>query len=149
MEEIGVIRKSYSPYASPIMIVEVLRSDGKWKIRLCSDITELNKATIKDAGPLPNFQMIFDKLRGTVVYMIMDMVARYWQVRVRKEDIPKTAFVTVWGQYKYLKMPFGLYNALAIFQRLMNHVLHDHLGEFVIVYFDDVVIYFKNMAEHV
>jgi len=77
------------------MIVEVLRSDDKWKIRLCNDTTELNKATIKDAGPLYNFHMIFDKLEGAVVYTIMDMVAGYWQIRVRKEDISKTAFVTV------------------------------------------------------
>ncbi len=92
--------------------------------------------------------MIFDKLEGAVVYTIMDMVAGYWQVRVRKENISKTAFVTVWGQYEYLRMPFGLCNAPATFQRLMNHVLHDHLGEFVMVYLDDVVIYSKNMAEH-
>ena len=74
----------------------MLRLDGKWKIRLCSDTTELNKVTIKDAGLLPNFRMIFDKLEGAVVYTIMDMVAGYWQVRVRKEDIPKTAFVIIW-----------------------------------------------------
>ena len=95
IKRVDCIRKSCSPYASPITIVEVLRSDGKWKIRFCSDITELNKATIKDAGSLPNFRMIFNKLGGAVVYTIMDMVAGYWQVRVRKEDIPKTAFVTV------------------------------------------------------
>ncbi len=77
MEEIGVIQKSCSLYASSITIVEVLRSDGKWKIRLCSDTTELNKTTIKDARPLPNFRMIFDKLRGAVVYTIIDMVAGY------------------------------------------------------------------------
>jgi len=74
----------------------VLRSNDKWKIRLCSDTTKFNKATIKDAGPLPNFKMIFDKLGGAVIYTIIDMVAGYWQVRVRKEDIPKTVFVTVW-----------------------------------------------------
>ena len=149
MEEIGVIQKSCNPYASPIIIVEVLRSDSKWKIRLCSDTTELNKATIKDAELLPNFRMIFDKLEGAVVYMIMDMVARYWQVRMQKEDISKTAFVTVWGQYKYLRMPFGLCNVSTIFQRLMNHIFHDHLGEFVMVYLDNIVIYSKSIAEHV
>jgi len=73
-------------------------------------MTELNKATIKDAGPLPNFRMIFNKLEGAVVYTIMDIVTGYWQVRVQKEDIPKTAFVTIWGQYEYLRMPFGLCN---------------------------------------
>ncbi len=77
MKEIRIIRKSCSPYASPITIVEVLRSDGKWKIRLCSDTTELNKATIKDARPLLNFRIIFDKLGGAVMYIIMDMVAGY------------------------------------------------------------------------
>ena len=95
MEEIGVIRKSCSPYASSITIVEVLRSDGKWKIRLCNDTTEFNKATIKDTGLLSNFRMIFDKLGGAVIYTIMDIVAGYWQVRVRKEDISKTAFVII------------------------------------------------------
>ncbi len=149
MKKIEVIQKSCSPYASPITIVEVLRSDGKQKIRLCNDTTELNKATIKDAGLLPNFRMIFDKLGGAVVYIIMDMVAEYWQVRVRREDIPKTAFVTVQGQYEYLRMPFGLCNTSATFQQLMNHVLHDHLDEFVMVYLDDVVIYSKSMMEHV
>ncbi len=76
------------------------------------------------------------------------MVAGYWQVRVWKENISKTAFMTVWGQYEYLRMPFGLCNAPATFQRLMNHVLHDHLGEFVMVYLDDMIIYSKNMIEH-
>ncbi len=93
--------------------------------------------------------MIFDKLRGVVVYTIMNIVAGYWQVRVWKEDIPKTAFITVWGQYKYLRMPFGLCNALVTFQWLINHVLYDHLGKFIMVYLDDVVIYFKNMVEYV
>src|SRR6266542_5286860 len=102
MEEIGVIQKSCNFYALPIIIVKVLRLDSKWKIRFCSDTTELNKATIKDAGLLPNFCMIFDKLGGAVVYTIMNMVVRYWQVRVQKEDISKTAFIIVWRQYKYL-----------------------------------------------
>ena len=95
MEEIGVIRKLCSPYASLIIIVEVLKSDSKWKIRLCSDTTELNKAIIKDTGSLFNFRMIFDKLGKVVVYTIMDMIAEYWQVKVWKKDIPKTTFVIV------------------------------------------------------
>ncbi len=82
MEEIGVIRKSCNPYVSSITIVEILRSDGKWKIRLCSDTTELNKTTIKDTRLLSNFRIIFDKLGKVVVYTIMDMIAEYWQVKV-------------------------------------------------------------------
>ncbi len=93
--------------------------------------------------------MIFDKLREIVVYTIMDMVARYWQVRVWKEDILKTAFVIIWKQYEYLRIPFELCNASATFQQLMNHVLHNHLDEFVMVYLDDVIIYSKSMAKHV
>ncbi len=82
IEEIEIIQKSYSLYASPITIVEVLRSDGKWKIRLYSNTTELNKAITKDARSLSNFHMIFDKLGGAVIYTIMDMVAGYWQMRI-------------------------------------------------------------------
>ncbi len=77
MEEIGIIQKSCSPYASPIIIVEVLRSDSKWKIKLCSDMTKLNKVIIKDVRSLPNFRIIFDKLGGAVVYTIMDIVVGY------------------------------------------------------------------------
>ena len=93
--------------------------------------------------------MIFDKLKETVIYTIIDMVVEYQQVRIQKENIFKIAFVTVWRQYKYLKMPFGLCNTLAIFQRLMNHILYNHLDEFVMIYLDNVVIYFKNMAEYI
>ena len=82
MEEIGIIQKSYSLYTSPITIVKVLRSDGKQKIRLYSDTIDLNKAIIKDTRLLPNFHMIFDKLKRVVIYMIMDMIAGYCQVRV-------------------------------------------------------------------
>jgi len=88
--------KSCSPYVLPIIIVEVLSSVSKWKIRLCSNTTNLNKVTIKDAEPLPNFRMIFNKLGRVIIYTIMDIIIRYWQVRVQKEDIPKTAFIIVW-----------------------------------------------------
>ena len=149
MKEIEVIQKSCSPYASSITIIEVLRSNGKQKIQLCSDTIELNKAMIKDAGPLFNFCMIFDKLGETVVYTIIDMVAGYWQVRVRKENIPKTTFIIVWGQYEYLRMSFGLCNIPATFQQLMNHILHGYLSEFVMIYLDDIVIYFKSIVEYI
>jgi len=77
MEEIGIIRKLCSLYASSIIIIKVLKSDRKWKIKLCNDTTELNKVTIKDARSLLNFYMIFDKLEGAIVYTIIDMVIEY------------------------------------------------------------------------
>ncbi len=73
-----------------------MKLNDKWKIRLCNDTIELNKITIKDTGSLSNFYMIFNKLKGTVVYTIMDMIAGYWQVRVQKENIPKITFVIIW-----------------------------------------------------
>jgi len=95
IEEIDVIRKLYNLYVSSITIVEVLRLDSKWKICLYSNTTDLNKMIIKDARPLPNFRMIFDKLEKAVIYTIMNMVAKYWQVRVQKEDIFKIAFIII------------------------------------------------------
>ena len=86
---------------------------------------------------------------GAKWFSNFDLVAGYWQVKIRQEDIHKTAFVTSWEQYKYLKMPFGLCNAPATFQRLMNFVLQEHLGEFVMVYLDDIFVYSQTYEEHV
>src|SRR6266540_7049824 len=86
---------------------------------------------------------------GAKCFSNFDLVAEYWQVKIRQEDIHKTAFVMPWGQYEYLRMPFGLYNVLVTFQRLMNFVLQEHLGEFVIVYLDDIFVYSQTYEEHV
>ncbi len=110
---------------------------------------DLNKTIIKDVKFLLNFRIIFDKFNRVIIYTIIDMVARYWQVKVWKENISKTVFVIVWGQYKYLRMLFGLYNTLVTFQQLMNHIFYNYLGEFVIVYLDNVIIYFKSIVEYI
>ena len=115
MESIGVVRKLCSLYASPITIIKVKRPDRITKICLCSDVTDFNEATIKDAGLIPYQQIIFDCMENAKWFSNFDLVAEYWQVKIRKEDIHKTAFVTPQGQYEYLRMPFELYNASATF----------------------------------
>ena len=149
METMKVIWKSCSPYASPITIVEVEKADGTTKIRLCSDVTDLNEATIKDAESIPHQQTVFDRMGGAKWFSNFNLVAGYWQVKIRREDIHKTAFVMPWGQYEYLRMLFRLCNALVTFQRLMNFVLQEHLGEFVMVYLDDIFVYSQTYEEHV
>src|SRR6266540_1329334 len=119
METMKVIWKSCSPYASLITIVEVEKADGTTKIRLCSDVTDLNEVTIKDAELIPYQQTVFDRMGGAKWFSNFDLVAGYWQVKIRLEDIYKTTFVTPWGQYEYLRIPFRLCNVLATFQRLM------------------------------
>src|SRR6266540_4668236 len=88
-------------------------------------------------------------MEGAKWFSNFDLVIGYWQVKIRQEDIYKTAFVTPWGQYEYLRMLFGLCNTSATFQRLMNFVLQEHLGEFVIVYLDDIFVYSQTYKEHV
>ena len=94
MEVMQVIRKSCSPYALSITIVKVEKADETTKIRLCSDVTDLNEATIKDVGLIPHQQTVFDRMGGAKWFSNFDLVVGYWQVKIRQEDIHKTAFVT-------------------------------------------------------
>ncbi len=115
METMRIIRKSCNSYASPITIIEVEKLDETTKIRLYSNVTDLNEATIKDAGPIPHQQTVFDRMRGDKWFSNFDLVTGYWQVKIQEEDIYKTTFIISWGQYEYFRMPFGLYNASATF----------------------------------
>nr|GEV15310.1 putative reverse transcriptase domain-containing protein [Tanacetum cinerariifolium] len=115
---------------------------------MCIDYRELNKLTVKNRYPLPRIDDLFDQLQGLSVYSKIDLIMGYHQLRVRKEDIPKTAFRTRYGQYEFQVMPFGLTNAPTIFIDLMNCVCKPYLDEFVIVFIDDILIYSKNMKEH-
>ncbi|GJW71226.1 putative reverse transcriptase domain-containing protein [Tanacetum coccineum] len=120
----GFIRPSSSPWGAPVLFVK--KKDGSF--RMCIDYRELNKLTVKNRYPLPR--------------------SGYHQLRVREQDIPKTAFRTRYGHYEFQVMPFGLTNAPAVFMDLMNRVCKPYLDKFVIVFIDDILIYSKDKKEH-
>ncbi|GKC49161.1 putative reverse transcriptase domain-containing protein [Tanacetum coccineum] len=133
-----------SPWGAPILFV--IKKDGSF--RMCIDYQELNKLTVKNRYPLPRINDLFDQLQGSSVYSKIDLRSGYHQLRVREEDIPKTAFKTRYGHYEFQVMPFGLTNAPTVFMDLMNRVCKPYLDKFVIVFIDDILIYSKNKQEH-
>ena len=133
----GQVQPSSSPWASPVVLVR--KKDGS--LRFCVDYRKLNSVTKKDAYPLPRIEDCLDALNGSKWFSTLDLASGYWQVAMKPEDQEKTAFLTHMGLYEFRVMPFGLCNAPATFERLMDNVLGDMKWHKCLVYLDDVVVF--------
>ena len=138
----GVIKESKSPWVSPAVIAK--KKDGT--LRFCVDYRKLNAVTVKDSYPLPRIQDILDQLSGNSWFTTLDLKSGYWQVKIRPEDREKTAFSIGNGLWEFTVMPFGLCNAPATFERLMEKILQEILAKICLVYLDDVIV-FSNTFE--
>ena len=141
----GVIRESTSPWASPIVLVRK-KCGG---LRLCVDYRRLNAVTTPDAYPLPRIDESLDALRGARYFSTIDLVSGYWQIAMDPADRVKTAFTTPMGLYEFNRMPFGLSNAPATFQRFMERCFGDQSCETLMFYLDDIIVFSADFASHV
>ena len=144
LEERDLIRPSHSPWGSPVLFVK--KKDDSW--RMCVDYRALNNVTVKNGYPLPKIQDCLDQIGSAKVFSKVDLLSGYWQIRVADADIPKTAFNTRIGKFEFRVLPFGLTNAPATFQTLMNDILRSCLDKFVVVYLDDILIYSQDEKGH-
>lgn len=144
LQKQGAIRPSTSPWASPIVLVR--KKDGS--VRPCVDYRRLNAVTKKDAFPIPRMEDCLDAVAGAVYFSTVDITSAYHQVPVKAEDIQKTAFVTKYGLYEFITMPFGLSNSPGTFQRVMEMALRGLQWTSCLIYLDDVIIFGRTLSEH-
>lgn len=140
----GIIRPADSPWSSPIVLARKKSGD----YRLCIDYRKLNSLTRKDVWTLPRTDDLLDSVSGAIIFSTLDAFSGYWQIKVRPNDIEKTAFTTPFGNYSFLVMPFGLTNAPATYQKLMDNLFRDIIGSYVAIYLDDILIYSSTLEKH-
>jgi hypothetical protein len=126
-----------SPWGAPILLV----NNKDRTLRLCIDFRQLNKVTVKNKYPLSRIDDLFDQLKDEKIFSKIDLISGYHQVRIKYEDINKTAFRTRYGHYELIVVSFGLSNAPIVFMSLMNGVFRDYIDKFVIVFLDDILVY--------
>ena len=141
----GVIRDSVSPWASPIVLVS--KKDGG--VRPCVDYRKVNELVKPDGFPLPRIQDCLDAVAGSKLFSTFDLTSGYFQIPLKKEDIPKSAFVCKYGQFEMTRMPFGLNNSASTFQRTMEMALQGLQWITCLIYIDDVIVFGKNFDEHI
>nr|CAB3504899.1 unnamed protein product [Digitaria exilis] len=144
LKEKGYIRPSASPWASPVLFVK--KKDGS--MRMCIDYRALNAVTIKNKYPLPRIDELLDQLKRAKFFSKIDLRSGFYQMKIRPCDIPKTAFVTRYGQFEFTVVSFGLTNAPPYFMNMMNKVFMDELDCFVVVFIDDILIYSETAEDH-
>jgi hypothetical protein len=140
----GFIRPSSLPWGAPTLFVD--KKDGSR--RMCVDYRSLNKVTIKNKYPLPRIEDLFYQMREVKVLSKIDLRSGYHQLKIRMEDIPKTAFTSRYGLYEFTVMSFGLTNAPTYFMYMMNTVFMEYLDKFVVVFIDDILVFSWNEEEH-
>lgn len=145
-----IIRPSHSPWSSPIWVVpKKMDASGQKKWRIVVDLRMVNAKTLGDKYPLPNITDLLDKLGRCQYFTTLDLASGFHQIELAEEDIQKTAFSTENGHYEFLRMPFGLKNAPATFQRVMDSILRGYQNEICAVYMDDIIVFSTSLQEHI
>jgi hypothetical protein len=141
---LGLIRPSDGKWSSPVLFVS--KKDGS--LRFCVDFRKLNAKTVRDTYPLPHIDELLDSLGGAKIFSTLDAASGFWQTAMDPDSISKTGFVTKFGTYEFVVMPFGLTVAPFTFQRTMNNILREWIGVFVLIFIDDILIFSKDPEEH-
>ena len=139
------IRESYSPWASPVTLAKKKNNS----YRFCIDYRKVNAVTKSDAYPLPRIDELLERYQTAKWFTSMDLASGFHQVEMEESDKEKTAFICSEGLYEFNVMPFGLKNAPGTFQRMMDKILKEYIGDFVEIYVDDIMIYSRNLEEHI